>query len=173
MKERPWVAGGRPKRVVKSRAGSGAIAVAVLAAAVAGPVAIAAKDVELPFVLDRRNGVIVVDGRVNDRPAKLLLDTGAAQTVIRPELVGLSATDLRLARFSGQGPGLGGEAMAGEASLTLGDRTWRRQVVLMNLGEVSRHFGVEVDGILGQDLLREFARVEIDFRAKTIRLKDD
>ena len=59
-----------------------------------------------------------------------------------------------------------------EATLELGGRTWkRRSVVAMNLGEVSEAFGRRIDGLLGQDLLREFERVTIDFRARTLRLE--
>src|SRR5262245_43871797 len=99
---------GRTLSVVTPKTWPDRAAAAVLAATLLAPVPVAAKDVEVPFKLERRSGVIVVDVKVNDRAARLLLDTGAARTVIRPELVGVNPMELRVARFSGQGPGLGG-----------------------------------------------------------------
>jgi hypothetical protein len=40
----------------------------------------------------------------------------------------------------------------------------------MRLEEVSRALGGKVDGLLGQDLLREFGQVTIDFRRRVVRL---
>lgn len=42
-------------------------------------------------------------------------------------------------------------------------QAWRRDVVAMDFDEVSRAFGMKVDGLIGQDILREFDRVTIDF----------
>ena len=46
----------------------------------------------------------------------------------------------------------------------------RQSAVGMRLDEVSRAVRRDIDGILGQDLLREFRSVTIDFDAKEVRL---
>jgi hypothetical protein len=52
----------------------------------------------------------------------------------------------------------------------VGKQVWYdRQVVVMNLKEISRVYNRRIDGLLGQDLLSEFDSVVIDFKKKKIR----
>jgi hypothetical protein len=41
----------------------------------------------------------------------------------------------------------------------------------MNVDELSRRFGTPVDGLLGQDLLREFRSVRINYKSHIIELE--
>lgn len=130
--------------------------------------AIIASDLEVPFELDSSQGLILVRGLANRASALLLLDTGASRTILRSELVG-SGDKLLPSRFSDGGPGLHARGRWREATLQLGQKVWRnRSVVAMNFDEVSRAYGRTIDGLIGQDLLREFDRVTIDFRARKI-----
>ena len=150
------------------RLGSAAATVLLSSVAAAGQTG----ELELPFELIRSQDAIVVEATVRGRPATLLLDTGAATTVIASSLAGPS--ELPAARFSDEGPGLEAQARWAEVPLALGTRLWpRRRVVVMNLDAVSRHYGRRVDGLLGQDLLREFGKVTIDFRAKRLSLSKE
>lgn len=128
-------------------------------------------DLQLPFQLDSRYDAILIQAEVNGKPATLLLDTGAAQTVLDARLLGLTNLDLKMSRFSQSGPGLRGEAVWAEARLKLGARTWHEQrVVAMNLEPLASRYGRRIHGLLGQDILRQFARVTIDFRTRTLIL---
>lgn len=130
-----------------------------------------AAPLELPFELDSRHSAILISAEVNGKPVTLILDTGATQTILDARLLGLTNLDLKMSRFADSGPGLRGEAVWAEARLKLGSRTWRDQrVVAMNLDQLASRYGRPVHGILGQDILRTFDRVTIDFRKRTLTL---
>lgn len=132
---------------------------------------IAAAPLELPFKLDPHHSAILLSAEVNGKPVTLILDTGATQTVLDAKLLGLTNLDLKVSRFSQTGPGFRGEAMWASARLKLGSRTWYDQrVVAMNLQDFGPRYGRAIHGILGQDILRQFDRVVIDFRARTLTL---
>lgn len=131
-----------------------------------------AAPLELPFELDARHSAILIAAHVNGKPVTLILDTGAAQTILDASVLGLTNLDLKMSRFSDSGPGLRGEAMWASARLQLASRKWDNQrVVAMNLTPLASRYGRPIHGILGQDLLRQFARVTINFRSKTLRLE--
>ncbi len=133
--------------------------------------ALASDPLVLPFEIDRTTATILVKGEVHGRAALLILDTGASTTLFRHDLVDLGAGGLGPSTFSSEGPGLRADGRWTTATFRLGGRTWfHRKVVGMRLDEVSRAFRRDIDGILGQDLLREFRSVTIDFDAKEVRL---
>jgi hypothetical protein len=141
-----------------------------LTLALAAPAA-AEKDLEVSFEINRGREAILLRGELNGEPAVLILDTGASHTVVSPERAGLNALDLRKARFSEKGPGMGAEAVWGRTTLRLGGKVWSdRPVVVMNLTEVSRMYGRKVDGLLGHDILGECRRVAIDFKERRLLL---
>jgi Aspartyl protease len=128
------------------------------------------QDLELPFEISGSQPGILVRGTANGKPVLLILDTGASRTILARGLVALSRS-VPPSRFSTDGPGFNARGTYTEATLELGGRMWRgRSVVAMEMEEVSRAFGQRIDGLLGQDLLREFDRVTIDFRARRIVL---
>ena len=126
---------------------------------------------EIPFHQDRLNKLIFVGGRINGRPAVLLIDCGASITVVDARVAEISDWDLHRAKFNGDGPGLAGEAAWADAIITL-DSTegQRRHVAGMNLDGLTRRLGRHIDGVLGQDFLSQFDHVVIDFKTKKLRL---
>jgi hypothetical protein len=134
--------------------------------------ALAAEVVELPFETDSAHSAILVRGLVNGKSVLMVLDTGASSTILARELVSAGPPVLAPSAFSGDGPGLRARGRYTEATVELGGRIWKnRSVVAMSMAAVSQAFGRRIDGLLGQDLLREFSRVTIDFRSRTIRLE--
>jgi predicted aspartyl protease len=130
-----------------------------------------AADLELPFEIEASQAAILVRGLVDGKPVLLILDTGASSTILARELVRLAPGALASSRFSAEGPGLNANGRYTEATLELGDRRWRnRTVVGMKMDEVSKAYGRRIDGLLGQDVLREFDRITIDFRTKRLLL---
>ena len=115
--------------------------------------------------------VMMVEAIVNGQPANLIVDTGADQTIVSPELAGLNQVDLMTARFSSRGPGLGADAIIQDADLKLtSNRRFRIPVMIMRLENVSKLYGVKVDGLIGQDVLSRYGRVAIDYNHKKIEL---
>lgn len=144
---------------------------AALGAVMLLALSLAAAPFELPFELDPQHSAILIAAEVNGKPVTLILDTGATQTILDAAVVGLSNVDLKMSRFAGSGPGLHGEAMWAEARLKLGSRTWHDQrVVAMNLSALASRYRRPIHGILGQDILCQFNRVTIDFRARILIL---
>lgn len=151
------------------RAVASAVAI-LLAVAILVP-SLKAAPLELPFEIDSRHDAILLSAELNGKPVTLLLDTGSTYTILDAHLLGLTNLDLKTSRFSDSGPGLHGEAVWAAARLRLGARIWREQrVVAMNLAPLASRYGRPIHGILGQDILRQFDRVTIDFRARTLVL---
>ena len=126
--------------------------------------------IDIPFEIAASQPVLLVRALVNGKSALLILDTGAAQTVLRQELV-RDRMRLEASRFPSGGPGLAARGRWTQATVQLGQRVWRdRSVVAMNFDEVAKTYGVPIDGLLGQDILGEFDRVTIDYRARRLVL---
>src|SRR4029079_18731399 len=66
---------------------------------------------EVPFVYEAERGAIVLEIVANHRPAAVLLDTGAARTVLSAEFVGLPKGRVDSARFSSDRPGIKAEGV--------------------------------------------------------------
>jgi hypothetical protein len=134
--------------------------------------AVAAEVLELPFEIDTARSAILVRASADGKPILMVLDTGASRTILARELLSAAPPELAPSAFASDGPGLRARGRYTEATLELGGRIWKnRSVVAMNMAEVSQAFGRRIDGLLGQDLLREFFRVTIDFRSRTLRLE--
>jgi predicted aspartyl protease len=137
------------------------------------PVLVAA-DVEevVPFQVHRALKAILVNVEINGEHVKMLVDTGAARTIISSETLGWGPARLKAAEFSRQGPGMSGQATWEYAEVRLGETVWNnRPIVVMDFRTVHQVLGRRVGGILGQDILTEFASVEIDFRGRELRLR--
>lgn len=127
---------------------------------------------DVPFEIEPSQSAILVRGIANGKPVALILDTGATRTILAKELLKGAFPD-PASRFASDGPGLEARGRYAVADVELGGRAWRgRTVVGMNLDQVSRAYRTKIDGLLGQDILREFSRVTIDYRARRLRLDD-
>jgi hypothetical protein len=116
--------------------------------------------------------MILVDARVNDNRATLLLDTGANNTIVSAKAYGNAQFQLRSLHKNDQGLGMRGDGMRLRANFSLANRVWISQpVYVMNVDELTQRFGSPVDGLLGQDLLREFRSVRINYKSHVIELE--
>lgn len=129
-----------------------------------------AEELELPFIVDSKKGALLVDAKVQGRPATLLLDTGSSFTILRPEIVGLSSFDMKKSQFAGNGVGLHAQGLWAIAEISLAGRAYKQKVGIVDF-DVSPYYAQKVDGLLGQDMLRGFRTVTIDFEAQVIRLR--
>jgi hypothetical protein len=116
--------------------------------------------------------MILVQGKVNGKPVTFLLDTGATRTIVSAKVYGNVGYSLRLAQRAGQQPGFVGEAVTLPVNLQLDRHTWlARRVSIMNFNGLSDVLGADFDGLLGEDVLREFRSVHIDYRNHQIELE--
>jgi len=73
---------------------------------------------------------------------------------------------------SSKGSGYVGSAITVKATLKIGEHLWRDHdfLAMNDFPEISQSLGQTIDGILGQDVLRDFKTVEIDFRNRRLAL---
>jgi hypothetical protein len=149
----------------------------VMAAAIPGPappVTVSPAGDVLPIRFTHR-GMPLVQGRVDDQPVWLVLDTGATSSCLTTQAVGR----LGLKSVGGKSSVTlvnGSQVEVGRhlaPSLWLGRTVFRGVEIpsgdLGAVSEVGAVLGIEVDGLLGGDLLGRLTAV-IDYEAKTLRL---
>jgi hypothetical protein len=117
--------------------------------------------------------LIVVEGKVNGNPATFLLDTGANRNIVSAKIYGNARFDLqRMPRRNG-GAGFVGYSLRRLADVELGENIWTaQQVSVMELDDLKQMLHMDFDGLLGQDFLRQFRSVRIDYRAHMIELQE-
>lgn len=113
--------------------------------------------------------VILLDATVNGRRAVLMLDTGANGSIIDAHTAGFDADKL-------SSVGAAGARAACSPRLVRikleGYEWFNPQACVMDLSSVTRNIGAHIDGFLGQDVLRRFSRVCIDYKAHTVTLEN-
>jgi Aspartyl protease len=128
----------------------------------------ATNQVVVPFEHNARQNALMIRATINNRPALLLLDTGARNSIISREIAGMPSEDLK-GGFTSGGPGFKGEAITMRTTVRIGEEQWHdHPVAVMNLGEVRRVFDGPIDGLLGEDLLCTFKQVTFDYPNKRI-----
>ena len=141
----------------------------VLALALLSPLSCAhTETVFLPF--RSVHSLILVDAKVNGNPVTLLLDTGANNTILDGKVYGPVLAP-RIEPAS-KGPGVIGNALRLRVDLEIASRfLFSQPVSVMNLGDLTQRVGAQFDGLLGQDILRQFRSVRINYHAHVIELE--
>ena len=129
------------------------------------------KPLRVPFRTS--TSMILIEVKIDGRPMIFLLDTGSIGTIVSLKSYRTVPFSLRTIRRDPRSPGVVGDSVPVKLDLSLGGRTWYFQnVSLMNLDGLVDLLGIHVDGILGQDILREFRDVRIDYADRVIELEE-
>jgi hypothetical protein len=116
--------------------------------------------------------MILIEGKLDEKRVTFLLDRGSNHTIVSVRSYRGVQTQLRRAQRNRSAAGMTGESVRLPVNLTLADHIWAGQyVTVMNLDELQQVLGIRFDGLLGQDILREFRSVRIDYRAHVIELE--
>src|SRR5258708_24466752 len=126
---------------------------------------------KVPFEYAKGRNSILLPVRINDKPALLILDTGAAHTVLCPEVAGIDRKELVPSQIAEGGGWFIDDAVGREVAFQVGNLKWeKRRVVVMDLSQVLSGYHQKVDGILGMDFLSEFSLVTINTKDQIVTL---
>jgi hypothetical protein len=117
--------------------------------------------------------MILVEGKVNGNRATFLLDTGANRTIISAKTYGNDKLAIPQYPRRPNGVGMTGYSVRRPADLILGERVWlSHPVSVMDLEELKGVLKLEFDGLLGQDILRQFRTVRIDYHTHVLEMEE-
>lgn len=128
--------------------------------------------VEVPFEYSRAFGLMLIKVEVNGKPAVMVLDTGSNETIISPRLVIVKQLSSKEAVAMAKGSGYSGNGVIATAFLSIGQMNPKNcQILVVDLSDLSKTLGQEVDGVLGMSVLKEFEIVSVDLRHHKLVLK--
>jgi predicted aspartyl protease len=127
---------------------------------------------EVPFEYSRAFGLMLIKAEVNGKPAVMVLDTGSNETIVSPRLVIVKQLSSKEAVALAKGSGYSGTGVIATAVLSIGPLNPKNcQILVVDLSDLSKTLGQEVDGILGMSVLKEFEIVSVDLRHHKLVLK--
>ena len=128
--------------------------------------------------IDKHGCHLVVKGKIGRRNVRLVLDTGASQTVFDQNRIGTYIGHEDFEKIQSLSSGLGTNSMQSHVvkipGFKLGDLEIKNdKVVLLDLSHVNESYGMmnmkPIDGVIGGDILKKFKAV-IDYGKKTLTL---
>jgi len=115
---------------------------------------------------------MLIKAKINGKPAVMVLDTGSNETIVSPRLVSVKKLSPKDVVELAKGSGYSGAGVIATAFLSLGTLNPRNcQVLVVDLSDLSRTLGNEIDGILGMSVLKEFEIVSVDLKHHKMVLK--
>lgn len=126
----------------------------------------------LPF--RSAQGLIFIEAEVNGKPVSLIMDTGASSSLISYRVAGFGKYKLpkmKNASTSG-GNGFSGQVFEIKADFTLASLIVKDLPVYAgNVDTLTQRTGRKCDGLIGQDILRHFKSVKIDYHKQVIEFE--
>ena len=124
------------------------------------------------IISDPKTGTILINAKLNGDPIVMILDTGASHSIFDARFFGMSAVQLQAARMNERGLGLNTDVVWRTASFQIADQRWNHQPVeVADLDRLSKIYGRTIDGIVGQDVLRSFDSVQINYKGECVMLE--
>ena len=121
------------------------------------------------LISDKSTGTILVEASVNGQPVVMILDTGASHSMFDASVFGLSEVQLQAARMKGRGLGLDADVVWRTADFEIGDEAWKQHPIeVADLHLLSKIYGRKIGGIVGQDVLRSFVSVQINYKGQCV-----
>jgi len=121
------------------------------------------------LVSDKSTGTILVDAKLNGTPVVMILDTGASHSMFDASAFGLSAVQFQAARMNTRGLGLNADVVLRAADFEIGSEVWKQQPIeIADLQPLSKIYGRKIGGIIGQDVLRSFVSVQINYKGQCV-----
>jgi predicted aspartyl protease len=128
--------------------------------------------VEVPFEYSRTFGLMLIKAEINGKPAVMVVDTGSNETIVSPRLVVVKRLNSKNAVATAKGSGFSGSGITATAFLRIGSFDPKNcEILVMDLRDLAKTLGQNVDGILGLNVLKEFESVGIDLKRHKLILK--
>ena len=126
-----------------------------------------AETITVPLTIE--GGRIFVAVRINEKTARMLVDTGAGITVVEAKFARGTAELQRLNIVQQAGDS---QASIRHLNITLGSLTFKDQFVgVLDMNDVSNRTGTRIDGLLGEDILGGFRSMRINFKDQILELE--
>jgi hypothetical protein len=123
--------------------------------------------VEVPFETGEHK-MILIRATVAGRPATFILDTGTELTLLDREYSGLPKREHKQTDAAG-GHGIATVAFAQVSVFCVAQHCVKdMKVAVGEFAGISKLLGRRIDGTIGQDLLRAFDEVTIDYKKSTV-----
>ena len=122
---------------------------------------------------------LIVNARINKKPARLVVDTGASQTVLDYNRIGRFSSVTEFEIHDGHSSGIGSSKMVSHIfhadSFSLGKCLLENhELVLIDMVHVNASYQLlnkkPVDGVLGGDILKKLDAI-IDYRKRVLILR--
>jgi len=128
--------------------------------------------VEIPFEYSRAFGLMLIKAEINGKAAVMVLDTGSNETIVSPRVVLVKQLSSKAAVAMAKGSGYSGNGVIATAFLKVGPLNPKNcQILVVDLNDLSKTLGQDIDGILGMSVLKEFEILTIDLRHHKLVLK--
>jgi predicted aspartyl protease len=127
---------------------------------------------EVPFEYSKAFGLMLIRAEVNGKPAVMVLDTGSNETITSPGVVKVKELSSKEAVALAKGSGYSGSGVVATAVLSVGRLSPKNcEVLVVDLSDLSKTLGQQIDGVLGMSVLKEFEIVSVDLRNHRLRLR--
>jgi hypothetical protein len=124
------------------------------------------------IISDPNTGTILLNARLNGDPIVMILDTGSSHSLFDARAFGMSPAQLQTARLNSRGLGLNADVVWRSANFQIAEQQWNNlPVEVADLSKLSKIYGRTIDGILGQDVLRSFDSVQINYKGDCLMLQ--
>jgi predicted aspartyl protease len=108
---------------------------------------------------------MLIKVEVNGQRAVMVLDTGSNVTSASPRLVVVKQPSSKEPVASAKGSGYIGSGVLATAVLRIGRLNPKNcQILVMDLSDLSKSLGQEIDGLIGMSVLRDFEIVSMDLK---------
>ena len=126
----------------------------------------------VPIELSGHFGLVLVKAKVDGKPATFIVDTGSSHTILSARFARVRPLATEPRATSTKGSGWVGSAVKIRATVKIGEAAWpdHEFLAMDDLPDISNALGQKVEGVLGQDILKQFKVVQIDFKHRHLVL---
>lgn len=145
------------------------LAIIIVLIALAAPAC--ALTYEVPFTLDHKRELMIVELSINGRTGRFVVDPICAASVLSAEFSNVSAKTIPESALTNRAALPKLQVIL--ARMELGGGKWQGlPFVILTAEQLASSYKVPIDGVLGRDFLKRFRTVTIDFASKRLKVTE-